>query len=268
MSFKRFLAMNHPPRLLALDFDGVVCDGMQEYFQASVRCYGQIWQDRTADELQILATDFYCLRPLIESGWEMPLLLRARILDIPVETIEANWSVICRDLLEKESLTSSTLAQTLDRVRDRWIQTDLVGWLGLHRFYTGVIERLTQLICDFFPFFIITTKEGRFVRQLLSNQGVAIAPERIIGKEAQRPKSETLRRLCQSEQLHPQEIWFVEDLPKTLYKIQKIPDLERIGLFLADWGYNTRQDRQAIAQTPSITLLSLKQFGQSFSQWQ
>jgi phosphoglycolate phosphatase-like HAD superfamily hydrolase len=258
--------MNHLPHLLALDFDGVICNGMQEYFQASVRCYAEIWRDRTSGELQSLAADFQHLRPLIESGWEMPLLLRARIQNIPLKTIEADWTAVRRDLLRQEGLDPRRLVQALDRVRDGWIQTDLEGWLGLHRFYQGTIERLAKLAADSFPFYIITTKEGRFVRQLLSERGLAIAPERIIGKEARRPKGETLRRLCQSWELQPREIWFVEDLPNTLYKIRQQPDLAGIGLFLADWGYNTPRDRQVSARE-SVKLLSLAQFSQPFSTW-
>ena len=33
------------PNILALDFDGVLCDGMREYFEASRRTYMKIWSD-------------------------------------------------------------------------------------------------------------------------------------------------------------------------------------------------------------------------------
>ncbi|MCY7286501.1 MAG: HAD family hydrolase, partial [Cyanobacteria bacterium CAN_BIN43] len=31
------------PTLLALDFDGVLCNGLMEYFQTAWRVYCQIW---------------------------------------------------------------------------------------------------------------------------------------------------------------------------------------------------------------------------------
>ncbi|MHC5726941.1 MAG: HAD family hydrolase, partial [Nostoc sp.] len=31
------------PTILALDFDGVICDGLIEYFEVSWRTYCQIW---------------------------------------------------------------------------------------------------------------------------------------------------------------------------------------------------------------------------------
>ena len=66
-------------------------------------------------------------------------------------------------------------------------------WLGLHRFYPGVIERLKQILDSTVELYIITTKEGRFVKQLLQRQGIDLGEARIIGKENKRPKYETLR---------------------------------------------------------------------------
>jgi hypothetical protein len=35
------------PKILAFDFDGVFCDGMQEYCEASSRSYMRGWPDET-----------------------------------------------------------------------------------------------------------------------------------------------------------------------------------------------------------------------------
>lgn len=255
------------PQLLALDFDGVICDGLREYFQTSLRTYTQLWPDSDRALLSTFAEEFYALRPLIESGWEMPLLLRSLVLDLPRAEIRQNWFQVCRELLQQAQLDKAQLSQTLDRVRDQWIAEDLPGWLRLHRFYPGVIDRLRQLQSSSIQVYIITTKEGRFVRQLLQEQGLAIADDQIIGKESTRPKSETLQQLLQSHQLAAPQIWFVEDLLKTLEKVKQQPLLSNIGLFLADWGYNTPQSRLAIANDPAIHLLSLAQFSQDFSAW-
>jgi hypothetical protein len=50
-------------------------------------------------------------------------------------------------------------------------------------------------------------------------------------------------------------------------------DLTGVGLFLADWGYNTEAARNSLSSpssqssSPKIHLLSLSQFSQDFSQW-
>jgi hypothetical protein len=67
------------PTLLALDFDGVVCDGRPEYFETAWRAYVETWPPPalTPGRPDNVAAQFSTLRPLIESGWEMPLLLHA-----------------------------------------------------------------------------------------------------------------------------------------------------------------------------------------------
>ncbi len=44
-------------------------------------------------------------------------------------------------------------------------------------------------------------------------------------------------------------------------------DLNDVGLYLADWGYNTAQMRQKVAQDTRIKLLSLSQFAADFTHW-
>jgi hypothetical protein len=63
------------PDILALDFDGVMCDGMAEYFETSRRTWARIWPGEPEPGDELLPA-FRRLRPVIMTGWEMPLLLR------------------------------------------------------------------------------------------------------------------------------------------------------------------------------------------------
>ncbi len=254
------------PTLVALDFDGVLCNGLIEYFQTAWRTYCQIWQpsDQTAD--LVLAQKFYQLRPVIEIGWEMPILIRALILDIEEERILQQWQAIAQQIITQENLEQTKIGSCLDNTRDEWITTDLDGWLSLHEFYPGVVKKVKQLLASEVKPVIITTKEGRFVRSLLEKQGINLPEADIIGKECKRPKYETLRILL-AEFGAGTIIWFVEDRMKTLVSVRKQPDLKEVELFLADWGYNTKTERESVSQYPSISLLSSEQFCQYFSAW-
>jgi len=255
------------PQILALDFDGVICDGILEYFQTTKRTYETLWKIDNTDSLDQFADQFYRLRPVIETGWEMPILLRALVLEIPDEKILDNWPAILKNLLESDQLDKSLIIQKFDKVRDEWITNDLESWLGLHRFYPGVIERLQQIVNSSTKIYIISTKESRFTQTLLAEQGVLINPQHILGKEVKQPKYKTLRQILDQNQLNPEQLWFVEDLLKTLQLVADQPNLNNIGLFLADWGYNTQLIRNSIQNNPQIKLLSLNQFNQSFSKW-
>jgi phosphoglycolate phosphatase-like HAD superfamily hydrolase len=255
------------PTILALDFDGVVCNGLIEYFETAWRTYSQIWSPPTQTYTPDLAASFYRLRPVIETGWEMPVLIRALLVGIPEEKIVQDWSGIAQQLLKEAGLVAADIGKKLDQLRDEWIATDLASWLSLHRFYPGVVERLRLLLASPVQPVIVTTKEGRFVKALLQQQGVQMPEQWIIGKESKRPKHQTIRELIGRRTGTPSDLWFVEDRLKTLQLVQQQLDLDRVKLYLADWGYNTVAEREVARHDPIIRLLSLSQFAQDLSAW-
>lgn len=253
------------PDLLALDFDGVLCNGLKEYAQSAWKAYQRIWQTEKPLE-DDLRDRFYPLRPVIETGWEMPVLYRALILGKTDAEILESWPQISQEIVTTENLDPKHLASTLDTVRDEWIEADLEGWLELHEFYPGVLHKLQQALENpDLEVYIITTKEGRFVKQLLQQQNITIERDRIFGKEVKQPKADTLKQLLTQ---YPQaEIWFVEDMLKTLYKVQKQPELASVRLFLANWGYNTESAHEAASGDEKIQLMTLEMFAGDFTDW-
>ena len=223
------------PKILALDFDGVVCDGLIEYFEVAWGTYCQVWpsvHDTPRDDLDNLALRFYRLRPVIETGWEMPVLVKALINGFTDEEILQDWLKITAKILDADHLEAKKIMTKLDGLRDEWIAKDLDGWLSLHRFYPGVIERLKKIINSEVKLFIVTTKEGRFVKQLLQREGLELTDTAIFGKEVKRPKYETLRDLIAREIKYEQRkyksLWFVEDRIKTLELVKQQPDLGNV----------------------------------------
>ncbi len=253
------------PTILALDFDGVLCDGLIEYFQTAWQAYSRIWSPMSAQPPAGLAERFYRLRPVVETGWEMPLLLRSLLLGAADADILNDWPTLAHDLVTAEQLDSAHLAATVDGVRDEWIARDVDHWLAQHRFYPGVIARLQEAIAQC-TVAIVTTKEGRFVTQLLQQQGIQLDPSMILGKEVKQPKYQTLRQL-RSRYGSQSLIWFVEDRLKALQSVQGQDDLHDVRLFLADWGYNTESDRAQAQQAAAVDLISLATFCQPFSHW-
>ncbi|WP_138497132.1 HAD family hydrolase [Nostoc sp. PA-18-2419] len=254
------------PTILALDFDGVICDGLIEYFEVAWRTYCQIWSPTDDTPPDDLALRFYRLRPVIETGWEMPVLIKALMDGIPDEKILHEWVTIAPQILSDNKVQAKEISAKLDNLRDEWIATDLDGWLSLHRFYPGVVEKIKATIANEVKLYIITTKEGRFVQQLLQQEGVNLPPSAIFGKEVKRAKYEILRELIQTAE-NSVSLWFVEDRLKTLQLVQQQTDLKDVKLFLADWGYNTQAERKAIQNNGQIQLISLSQFAKDFCAW-
>lgn len=262
--------MTHAPDILALDFDGVLCDGLLEYFQTAWKAYCQLFQISSEQPPVGLDQDFYALRPVVETGWEMPVLIHAVQSGYSREAIFQDWPPLAQQLLAEAHLDRQAAAAAIDGMRDRWIKADLEGWLGLHRFYPGVIERVKSAIAEGVYPIIVSTKEGRFIKQLLDQQGVTLNSEQILGKEIKQPKYITLRQL-QSEPpagtAAAPSIWFVEDRLKALDLTAEQSDLVGVTLFLADWGYNTAAEKSRAEQSERIHRLALSQFTAPFTAW-
>lgn len=242
-------------RLMALDFDGVICNGLREYFQTSWRVYSQLWDVPHRVPSGKLAETFYRLRPVVETGWEMPLVLHALESGLSEADILRDWSNLATGLLQKSNMDAKSIGAMVDRTRDQWIVEDFADWLSYQTFYLGMIEFLKSCDC----LVIISTKEGRFIRALLQPCGIELQDDQLYGKERQQPKHEILRAL-KPDYSH---ITFIEDRFKTLQTVAKQPDLGDIDLLLADWGYNLESEREAARNSDRIQLVSLTEFAGS-----
>ena len=258
--------------MLALDFDGVLCDGRPEYFEAARRAYCAAWP--TPREVpDAAAAPFAAHRPLVESGWEMPVLLHAIVAGVD-ETAFADrtvWLPTARRLLADAGLTTDALGGALNRVRDEWFARDAADWVAHHTFYRGVVPRLVAIVATGLPVSVVTTKAERFARALLAAQDTRLGGLPIVGREPGRtiPKPESLTRLAIAHGLQSaaEGLWFVEDLLETLDAVHSTPALRAARLFLADWGYNTPEQRASVSGRPHIRLLSLDVWAAPFAAW-
>src|SRR5512147_2960903 len=100
------------PDILALDFDGVLCDGMREYFESSRRTHRRVWPEEAVPGDDLLPS-FRALRPVILSGWEMPVLLRAIARGVPGSTIVNEWEAVRDRQLGSEAPAREDLVSVL-----------------------------------------------------------------------------------------------------------------------------------------------------------
>jgi len=262
------------PSLLVLDFDGVVCDGMTEFFQSAWLAWplatGMALPDDRRDELR---ARFAQLRPAVESGWEMallPALLAARDPHDDV-SLEDEWGAARDSLLARYDVAPRTLADALDAARDAWIRRDASGWLRCHRFYPGIADWLRGLLDAKQLVYVLSTKDKRFLDELLEWQRVALPSAQVIGKETPRqPKWAVIQALIDAHGL-PRTghgTWFVEDRLQTLTDLRvDAPHLAGMRLFLATWGYVFPRDVARAAEVAGARALRLAEATGPFSAW-
>lgn len=260
------------PAVLALDFDGVICDGRAEYLASAWRAHATLWRATPAEPPAAIAARFTALRPLVESGWEMPLLLQALLAGAPDASFwdRRAWDEEAQRRLAASEVSREALGRALNDVRDRWFARDPAGWVALHRFYPGVAPRVRAALDDGVAVVVVTTKAERFARALLAAAEPSLAGLPVVGREPARvvPKPATLARLALEHNL-PSDgagVWFVEDLPDTLVAVGDA-GLGGVRRFLAAWGYNTLEERAATGARRDIALLSLPRFASSFAEW-
>jgi len=244
--------------LLVFDFDGVLVDGMAEYWWSARRAALALRPEQTLPEQAPPA--FTTLRPLIHKGWEMVLAaLELSRADLDLATYLADYDRCLAAALARWQLTPETLQRCLETLRSAAIRDDAATWLALHRPYPGVPERLRALAAEGSDWLVLTTKGGAFARELLA--AYALEPRAIYGHE-QGSKPEVLLQLS-AEQTAP--LWFVEDRRPTLETVRRTPGLEAVRCFLVSWGYLGPGDRDDLPA--GINLLEPDRFRLPLAEW-
>jgi phosphoglycolate phosphatase-like HAD superfamily hydrolase len=252
-------------RLLALDFDGVVCDSAAETAVAAWRAARLVWPETAAagddEPAPAFVRRFMGLRPLIETGWQTAILARLIFLEADDAVVAARFAGEADALRESVGLSREELVQLFGGVRDSWIAADTAGWLARHRFYPGVAAAMTAALTRA-PngVVILTTKQERFTRLLLEHAGVPLPPERVYGLERGRPKEDWLAEFASQHPGGAAALTLVEDRLNTLQRVAARLELAAVRLYLADWGYLAPDDRARAAALPRIRPLTLATF--------
>ncbi|MFZ2171421.1 MAG: hypothetical protein WAW61_17505, partial [Methylococcaceae bacterium] len=247
--------MNNPI-IYALDFDGVICDSAVETAITGWKAAGSIWKDMPKAVPQAKIDRFRLIRPNIETGYEAILAMRLLYLGETIESLESGYSDKIQALLKEAQSTVDDLKKLFGETRDVWIANDLADWVTMNPLFPGVAEKL-RMLGKQYPWYIVTTKQERFVKQILKANAIELADERIFGLDRNMSKVEVLKGLLKT---HPTEIiYFVEDRLPTLLNVLKTEELASVNLIFAMWGYNTAEDKVRAAGQP-FTLQKLEDF--------
>jgi len=245
------------PALIALDLDGVLVDGMEEYWRSSLHVaqgFGAPWP---ALETQV-PPDFCRIRPWVHRGWEMVVVAWALAHGATASLFLKDYRAALQHWQGDLGQSSAQLQRALEQCRQHQLHHEPLPWLAQHRFYPGVVERLQGWSREGVAWTVITTKGRDFAAALLDHQH--LEPTAIHGRESG-AKSKVLEHL-QKEQ---QPVWFVEDRLPTLETVIGEPQLGNVGCYLAAWGYLRPNDQEQLG--PPIHWLERHTFCAPFSTW-
>ena len=243
--------------IYALDFDGVICDSAIETGVSGWKAAAQIWDDfATPLPPSELIEQFRQIRPIMGTGYEAILIVRLLHNGETVEAIIDDYEEKKQKLIKDSKLNIDTLKKLFGETRDRWIEKDLDGWVGMNPLFPGITEKL-RCLSEQGIWYIVTTKQERFVRQILNANQVQLPAERIFGLDRNMSKEAVLIELAN---MHTQEkLYFVEDMLSSLIKVLNNGKLSSVKLFLALWGYNTAEEKTD-AEKLAIELINIDNF--------
>jgi phosphoglycolate phosphatase-like HAD superfamily hydrolase len=236
---------------LVLDFDGVICDSIDECFACSWIAYFNLYLGRRPSYMPVsLRRDFARLRPLVRGGADFMVI--QEVLDQGTHpSRQAEFDAIsARAGKEKlklfHDLFYKARADMLEKERD--------SWLALNRIYPHVVTAFSRLPSSA-SVYILSTKKPEFIGEILSANGIAFEKERILYSGSER-KMDIVRRV--SAQGGFKEITFVDDQIDHLVADDALADgATRNGapprVFLATWGYIKEEWLREPLRVPTIT---------------
>ncbi|MGV6815692.1 MAG: HAD family hydrolase [Thiotrichales bacterium] len=246
---------NHPQTMIyALDFDGVICDSAVELAMSGWQVARLIWPDMPEACDDAIISAYREVRPIIETGYETIPIMRLLHQGVGADEIMADYHALLFATIESANSDVPTLKRLFGAYRDQWIANDEIGWLNYNPLFPSIAEKLKTLEGRIWT--IITTKQERFAHKVLQANGITLPAERLFGLDRQMTKQEVLEAL---QERHNLPITFVEDRMPTLSGILKNKRLSSIHLQLADWGYNTKTERET-AREKGIELVSIERF--------
>ena len=236
----------HRQKLILFDFDGVIVDGIDEYwFSSKLACEKYLLRNSnniTNNHNIKVPKIFIEIRPWVKYGWEM-VLMTHEILK-PYEPLNSqtknpfleNYEKNCSKLLLEYSWKSFELQKYLDDEREFQIKNDLKQWISLHRPFNEVVSFIKYAKEKGYKIGVISTKGQSFTAKILSN--LNIFQELIFGYESG-TKVDIISNLTLSYDIKG----FIEDRRKTLSNILKNDQTKFINCYLAEWGYLKSTDK-------------------------
>jgi phosphoglycolate phosphatase-like HAD superfamily hydrolase len=242
-------------KLYAFDFDGVICDSAVETGLTGWKVAKKIWPDMPDDIPTKILSLFRDVRPIMETGYEAAIIVRLLQEGRSAETLLSDFSDSMSQVLRRDELDIDELKVLFGETRDNWIAEELDHWITMNPLFEGIAEKLRSI--DPTNCYIITTKQERFVKYIFEANAISLLDEHIFGLDRKLTKQNILLNITRA---HPNsDVIFVEDRLPTLTKTLGDDRLDKVKLYLANWGYNTDQDKSLARDNPKISTISLNE---------
>ena len=253
--------MNMNTNVIALDFDGVICDSAAECvvsaYGAYVEARGGRFDPMASDTPDYFRDGFYRMRPLIRDGRDYVMIMH--LLDIGVEIgsqeeFDRALETRLPDLLGLFGVEDGPgLEAAFQNYRAGFRARDQVGWMDRNPLYDGMAEALSRRRGNLDGVFVTTSKPSAVAQEILEHNGFHLPEGHVLGKDmvGRSPdKNVHMRLVTEATGLSYSDIHFVDDQVAHLESAMKLG----VNCCLASYGYTTEK-QVAKAQGLGIRVL-------------
>ncbi len=244
---------------LALDFDGVVADSVEECLLVAHNAYteykGGTRTYNLSELAPVLISEFKRLRNFIRSGADFVYIIKA-----VTEKKNISSQQEFDDYLTGHEDSRKLFFDLFYRERERFSVQMPDIWILFNPLYDGMEEFLQR-----YPYkerlFIITTKKMFFVEKIFFYFNIRLNRDNLYTATEKNSKKDIILHLLQKYNISPQQFWFIDDQIDTLLKVKDT----RIHCMLAEWGYTEKQQINR-GKKEKIQIITLKDFRNKFFQ--
>jgi len=212
--------------LLVLDFDGVICDSVDECFVASWEARFRLRGGTGAvpEPPDGPAAAFAHLRPFVRNGEDFLVILEAAGRGF-APSDQAGFDAFAGTLPAAEL---AGFKARFYEARERMLAEDRPRWLRLNRVYPHARESLLAAAAAAVPLRILSTKRQPYILEILAANGIELPPGDVHHTTAH--KGPVVRALLEASGCS--RAVFIDD------QVDYLSNLDpRIEGYLASWGY-------------------------------
>ena len=240
--------------VVALDFDGVVCNSAIECmftaYVAYARAKGADVDPRLESIRESTRRQFFSMRPFIRDGKDYLLILYFIEKGIEINTqsgFDRESAERMADACQSMGAGGSAELERLFQDTRRELRSrDEAAWLARNPPYDGVARGLAACRDQLDSVYVVTGKPTDAVIHILTHHGVALPADQILssGDLPEQPaKNLHLEAVSRAARVHPGQIHFVDD------QVAHLKAALGLGVrcYVAEWGYITEQQLREAA---------------------
>jgi FMN phosphatase YigB (HAD superfamily) len=219
--------------MLCLDFDGVICNSIDECLLVAYNSYMKI-ESRVEEQV---AKPESISKSISEKFRKYRYLVRpAKDYWILVNLILKCNDVLTKEEFQLEKVGNENKLNEFEKIffdsRRELQENHFNFWIGMNKIYDSFIEAWESISLKY-DVYIVTNKNKNAVDAILRHYNINIHEDHLYTKEIFNTKTIALEEIVHIEKITNEDVIFIDDSPDTIAEaLEKFPKS-----FLANWGY-------------------------------